>query len=48
MIDIFQADADGVSIYEVAELLGHSAVEMTKIYAHLDDQTLRNAVAKVG
>lgn len=39
---------NGVSIYEVAELLGHSAVEMTKIYAHLDDQTLRNAVAKVG
>ena len=39
---------NGVSIYEVAELLGHSAVEMTKIYAHLDDQTLRNAVSKVG
>jgi len=39
---------NGVSIYEVAELLGHSAVEMTKIYAHLDDRTLRNAVAKVG
>lgn len=39
---------NGVAIYEVAELLGHSAVEMTKIYAHLDDQTLRKAVNKVG
>lgn len=35
----------GVSIYEISELLGHTTVEMTKVYAHLSPEHLANAVS---
>lgn len=34
----------GVDIYTVSKLLGHSKVEMTKVYAHLSDDHLQSAV----
>jgi site-specific recombinase XerD len=34
----------GVDIYTVSKLLGHSKVEMTKVYAHLSDDHLQLAV----
>lgn len=34
----------GTSLYFVAELLGHSNIEVTKIYAHLAPETLHNVV----
>ena len=33
----------GVSIYEIRDLLGHSDVRTTQVYAHLDTSTLQNA-----
>lgn len=37
---------EGVSIYEVSKLLGHSSISVTEIYSHLDIDTLRVAVNK--
>lgn len=37
----------GVPIYTVAELLGHSSVAVTKRYAHLAPQNLRDAMDKI-
>jgi integrase len=37
----------GVSIYEVAELLGHSSVDMTRVYAHLAPEHLQAAVERL-
>ncbi len=34
----------GVDLYTIAELLGHSNTEMTKIYAHLSEGHIRKAV----
>lgn len=39
---------DGVSLYMVKDLLGHSDVASTMRYAHLDYATLLNAVDKIG
>ena len=38
---------DGVSIYEVQKLLGHSTITVTEIYAHLQPNTLHKAVEKI-
>ncbi len=37
----------GASLYDVQKLLGHSSSTMTQRYAHLADQTLRNATESV-
>ena len=37
----------GRGIYEVANLLGHTQLKTTQRYAHLADQTLRDAVNTV-
>ncbi len=37
----------GVSIYEVSKLLGHSSVNVTAIYAHLQTDNLRESVQKL-
>ena len=37
----------GRGIYEVANLLGHTQLKTTQRYAHLADQTLREAVNTV-
>ena len=37
----------GVNIYEVKELLGHSNITTTQIYAHLEPETLHNTVNKI-
>ena len=37
----------GVDLYKVAELIGHSTIEVTKRYAHLAPQNLRAAVDQV-
>ena len=34
----------GIDLYTVSELLGHSSVEMTKVYAHLAPEHLKSAV----
>lgn len=39
---------DGVSLYMVKDLLGHSDIDSTMRYAHLDYATLLNAVDKIG
>jgi len=38
---------DGVSIYEVQKLLGHSSIEMTQVYSHLHADQLHSAVNKL-
>jgi integrase/recombinase XerC len=38
---------DGVSIYEVQKLLGHSSIEMTQVYSHLHTDQLHSAVNKL-
>ena len=37
----------GVSIYQVSRLLGHSSVNMTAIYSHLQPEDLRDSVDKL-
>lgn len=37
----------GVSLYEVKELLGHTDIKMTMRYAHLANETLRQAISKL-
>ncbi len=37
----------GVSLYEVQNLLGHSTVAVTQIYAHLQPSTLQSTVNKI-
>lgn len=37
----------GASLYDVQKLLGHSSSQMTQRYAHLADETLRNATDSV-
>jgi len=37
---------EGVSIYEISKLLGHSSISVTEIYSHLDIGTLKEAVNK--
>ncbi len=38
----------GVSLYEVQKLLGHSSISITQRYAHLSNESLKNAVDIVG
>ncbi len=37
----------GVSLYEVQQLLGHSSISTTQIYAHLAASELHGAVNKI-
>ena len=37
----------GVDLYSVSNLLGHSSIKMTEIYAHLTKDTLRKAVERL-
>ncbi|MHB8581412.1 MAG: tyrosine-type recombinase/integrase, partial [Ignavibacteriaceae bacterium] len=34
----------GVSLYVIKELLGHSSISTTEIYSHLNLETLREAI----
>lgn len=38
---------NGVDIYTVRELLGHSGISVTQIYAQLNDTHLKNAIKKI-
>jgi len=38
---------DGVSIYEIQKLLGHSSIEMTQIYSHLHSEQLHSTVNRI-
>ena len=38
---------DGVSLYEVQKLLGHSNIAVTQVYSHLQPETLHNTVNKI-
>jgi integrase len=38
---------NGVDLYRVSKLLGHSSIKMTEIYAHLAQADLKSAVAKL-
>ena len=38
---------EGVSLQEVKELLGHSSIKQTEIYAHLAPEQLRRAISKL-
>jgi integrase len=38
---------DGVSIYEIQKLLGHSSIEMTQIYSHLQSEQLHETVNRI-
>lgn len=37
----------GVDLYTVKELLGHSTVQMTERYAHLQPEKMREAIGKL-
>lgn len=39
---------DGVPLYTISHLMGHSSLEMTKRYAHLCPDVKQEAVAKIG
>ena len=38
---------DGVSLYEVQKLLGHSNIAVTQVYSHLQPETLHKTVNKI-
>ncbi|MBP5403547.1 MAG: site-specific integrase [Elusimicrobiaceae bacterium] len=38
---------NGVELYTVSKLLGHSSIQMTEIYAHMAPPTLHRAIAKL-
>jgi site-specific recombinase XerD len=38
---------DGVSLYEVQKLLGHSSIAVTQVYSHLQPTQLHDAVNRV-
>jgi len=38
---------EGVSIYEVQKLLGHSSISVTQVYSHLAASELHGAVNKI-
>ncbi|MDI6766027.1 MAG: tyrosine-type recombinase/integrase [Bacteroidota bacterium] len=38
---------DGVNIYEVQKLLGHSNISVTQVYSHLQPETLHSTVNKI-
>ncbi len=38
---------DGVSLYEVQKLLGHSSIKVTQIYSHLQPEGLHSTVNKI-
>lgn len=38
---------EGAPIYEVQKLLGHSSIEMTQVYSHLQSEQLHDTVNKI-
>ena len=38
---------EGVSLYVIKELLGHSSITTTEIYSHLNVESLRGAIEKL-
>jgi site-specific recombinase XerD len=38
---------DGVSLYEVQKLLGHSSIDVTQIYSHLQPEQLHSTVNRI-
>jgi site-specific recombinase XerD len=39
---------EGVDLYVIGKLLGHASMQTTSRYAHLQDETMRAAMAKIG
>ncbi len=37
----------GVSLYEIAKLMGHTFEQVTQLYAHLQPEHLHNQVGKI-
>ena len=40
--------AAGVDLYTISKILGHSTIQVTQRYAHLETRALKKAMRKIG